>query len=199
MGNLKIILLGTGLSALASYGVLACSSPNTGSLTGGPGSFEQTGTPSKKDAGAKGGNNGGGNNGNENGGNNNGGNNNGGNNNGGNNGGTQSDGGTTPTNACAASTTRDECGQCCDEQNPAAVDAWGALWDACVCAPTACATQCGTSYCGPAGDAPTAECSDCISANTSACTTKANTACPGDTKCAPLTACETASQCKNKP
>lgn len=182
----RIILLGTAVSVVASYVVLACSSPNTGTLTGGPGTYEQTGNPKKKDGGAPKADSG-----------------------------ARADGGGSPsvpdppspksdgggaTNACAASTTKDECSQCCDEQNPTAVDAWAALWDACVCAPAACATQCATSYCAAGGgDAPTAECSDCIAQSTNTCTAQAYAKCPGDAACAPLTACEAASQCKNKP
>ncbi|MBL8606225.1 MAG: hypothetical protein JNL38_02850 [Myxococcales bacterium] len=188
MATPRILLLGTALSVCVSYAVLACSRPNPDQLTGGAGTYEPVGNPKqkKKDAGASTSSSSS------------------------SSGGARGDAATSdpppaPSDAgsskslCASSATRDACSQCCDAQNPAAVDAWGRLWDACACAPAACGAACGTSYCAPAGgDTPTDECLDCLAAATNTCTAEAYAKCPGDAACAPLTQCESAARCGDK-
>lgn len=190
MATPRIVLLGTALSVCASYAVLACSRPNPDQLTGGPGTYEPVGNPKqkKKDAGASSSSS----------------------SSSSSSGGagrdaspgdpapTRPDGGSS-SSLCGGSATRDACSQCCDAQNPAAVDAWGRLWDACACAPSACGAACGTSYCAPAGgDTPTDECLDCLATATTTCTADAYAKCPGDAACAPLTQCEASARCGDK-
>ncbi|MDB4994372.1 MAG: hypothetical protein JWM74_1804 [Myxococcaceae bacterium] len=106
------------------------------------------------------------------------------------------DSGTTPTGgACSAETTGDACYQCCDATDPTAMDPAYQAFDDCACQ-TACASQCGASYC--AGKQPTAACETCLN-NATTCQQAADAACNGSAACKAVVTCYDASGCDTKP
>jgi hypothetical protein len=106
------------------------------------------------------------------------------------------DSGTTPTGgSCSAETSADACFQCCDATDPTAMDPAYQAFDDCACQ-TACASQCGASYC--AGKQPTAACETCLD-NATTCQQAADTACNGSAACKAVVACYDSSGCDAKP
>jgi hypothetical protein len=102
------------------------------------------------------------------------------------------------TSACAASTTRDACFTCCEQEHPQGIPTLQQAFGNCVCGNGAgnCAAECGASFC--AGAAPSALCEQCLDA-ADTCRVQADTACEQTPACDAMFQCDTASQCANKP
>jgi hypothetical protein len=92
---------------------------------------------------------------------------------------------------CAKKTTSQDCGQCCLGTTPNALDASDKVFGDCMCAPTACATQCAASVCSTMQNMnqPTAECSTCLQNNEMACGAKADATCNADAACKAAESC----------
>ncbi len=101
----------------------------------------------------------------------------------------------TPTNTCSSETSFDACYDCC-VTDPTAMDAGEIVFQQCACAPSACRTQCLSTYCS--NQAPSAQCEQCLQ-NQSACQQQADTACAADTKCNAAMTCLDTSGCDAKP
>jgi hypothetical protein len=92
---------------------------------------------------------------------------------------------------CAKKTTSQDCGTCCLDKTPNALDAADKVFGDCMCAPAACATQCAASVCSMTQNQnqPTAECSTCLQTNEMACGAKADATCNADPTCKAAEAC----------
>jgi hypothetical protein len=95
------------------------------------------------------------------------------------------------TKACGQKTTSKACGDCCLASAPTALDAADQVWGECICAATACQTECSASICSTTDTqaAPTAACDSCLMAKGQACEDKAATTCDADPKCKAAHAC----------
>ena len=111
-----------------------------------------------------------------------------------------SSGSTTPTptpitpdptaGTCSAKADGQACFDCCVAKGDVkAHDAVEEIYFSCVCAATACATQCAASVCGDTQAAPTAECDACLKTNDAACFKKADAACEASAGCKGISAC----------
>lgn len=102
----------------------------------------------------------------------------------------------TPTPAmCSSQTTFDACYDCC-VPDATTMSAGEAVFQQCACAPSACRTQCLSTYCS--NQAPSAQCEQCLQ-NQSACQQQADTACAADSKCNAAMTCLDTSGCDSKP
>jgi hypothetical protein len=95
------------------------------------------------------------------------------------------------TAACGQKATAQACGACCLEKTPEALDASDKVYGDCVCAPTACGTECAASYCSEKENQnePTAACNTCLDAKEPACGDKADAVCNADPACKAADAC----------
>lgn len=115
-----------------------------------------------------------------------------------------SSGTTTPTptpiptaGTCSAKADGQACFDCCVAKGDVkAHDVVEEVYFSCVCAATACATQCAASVCGDTQAAPTAECDACLEANDKGCFAKADAACEASAGCKAISACGK-SECSN--
>lgn len=105
-----------------------------------------------------------------------------------------------PTNACAATSTKAACYDCCETANPTALDFLDDEWGKCACvSPGACANVCAAEYCGGLPTQVGGACDACLASRDQACSTQAETACSADATCAKLPTCDTTSACASKP
>lgn len=116
-------------------------------------------------------------------------------------GGTTPDAGTPPpppTGACSASTTKEACFTCCEQQHPQGIQFLQQAFGNCACGTGAgnCSAECGGSWC--AGAAPSALCEQCLNA-ADTCRLQADSACEQNATCNALFQCDSASQCASKP
>jgi hypothetical protein len=99
--------------------------------------------------------------------------------------------------ACAKKKTDSACFDCCEDANPKGVTFLLAKWQTCVCAPAACAVECGTELCA-GNPIESIDCEDCLDAESDDCSASAEAACPANADCAALLACNKDSDCASK-
>jgi len=101
-------------------------------------------------------------------------------------------------NTCPAQNGPDACVACCEAKSPGGAPVFDQAFRACVCKPTACATQCAQSECSDTPTDPEAGdiCSTCLEARTD-CEEAADEACSKNAACAALAQCIEASGCED--
>jgi hypothetical protein len=107
--------------------------------------------------------------------------------------------GSTPTDQdCAAKTTADECGQCCDQAHNNGADVGDKVYMDCMCnSPGACKTECANSLCAGSEPQQGDACDTCLG-NDTACGQKADDACNASADCKAFEACMNTAGCDQK-
>ncbi|MBX3208150.1 MAG: hypothetical protein KF764_24095 [Labilithrix sp.] len=98
---------------------------------------------------------------------------------------------------CSASQGAEACFACCEEKNPNGAQVYDQAMHTCLCAPSACATECAETECAaqPVEPAPGDDCATCIDDATE-CAQAAETACAASAACGGLADCIEASGCE---
>ena len=102
-----------------------------------------------------------------------------------------------PSTTCSKDQGADACFECCEAKNPNGAPAYDQAMRTCLCAASACATQCAESVCAATPTEPTDgdDCSTCIDDEVE-CEAQAEAACAANAACSALAACIEESDCE---